>query len=69
MTNTQLHGPATVEPGQRITLISTDDPWTRLRPGDRGTVLKVTGGVLDVAWDSGSRLSLIHGVDDYVARR
>ena len=29
-------------PGDRVELVATNDPYTRLRPGDRGTVTSVT---------------------------
>lgn len=53
------------DPGDRVELIATDDEWTLLRPGARGTVRRVvrTTGVaftaVDVQWDDGSTLSLI----------
>ncbi len=31
----------TFTPGDRVELVATDDPYTRLRPGDRGTVTRV----------------------------
>ena len=47
--------------GDRIALEYTDDPHTRLQPGDEGTV---TGydrrrGQLSVRWDSGSTLAML----------
>lgn len=49
--------------GQRVELVSTSDPHTRLRSGDRGTVTRVRDdGVsmtVGVAWDSGSTLSML----------
>ena len=49
------------ERGNRVTLEHTDDPDTRLRPGDEGTVTRYTPGLgqLDVQWDSGSTLSML----------
>jgi hypothetical protein len=49
------------QPGDRVALEHTDDPHTRLRPGDEGTV---TGydpgpGQLGVRWDSGSTLAML----------
>ena len=50
--------------GRRVRLISCDDPHTRLQPGTRGRVTFVDGlGTIHVAWDDGSRLGLIRGVD------
>ena len=50
--------------GDRVTLVHTADPHTRLRPGDEGTVTRYDHamGQLDVRWDSGSTLSML--VDD-----
>ena len=52
--------------GDRVALEHTDDPHTRLRPGDEGTVTRyapgrgpVGKGQLDVSWDSGSTLSML----------
>lgn len=50
--------------GDRVELVFTDDPYTRLKPGDQGTVLSVYGDVIAVAWDSGSTLALITSAGD-----
>ena len=49
------------ERGDRVALEHTDDPHTRLRPGDEGTVTRYDPetGQLDVRWDSGSALSML----------
>jgi hypothetical protein len=49
------------ERGVRVALEHTDDPDTRLRPGDEGTVTRYHAGLgqLDVHWDSGSTLSML----------
>lgn len=45
--------------GERVELIHCNDPYTRLKPGDRGTVLLVDSwGTVHVKWDSGSSLGL-----------
>lgn len=51
--------------GDRVELISTTDPHTRLKPGDRGTVRKVdSAGTEHVDWDDqDSRLGLVPGED------
>lgn len=49
--------------GRRIELVFTDDPYTDLRPGDRGTVIGSYGGLMDVQWDNGSNLGLLVGID------
>ena len=49
------------ERGDRVALEHTDDPHTKLRPGDEGTVTRYDPklGQLDVSWDSGSTLSML----------
>ena len=50
--------------GTRVELIQMDDPHTTLRPGDRGRVMFVDGtGTVHIAWDSGSTLGAVYGVD------
>lgn len=52
--------------GCRIELIEMDDPYSKLKPGDRGTVRGVDdAGQVMMQWDSGSSLSLIPGVDRF----
>ncbi|WP_156989492.1 DUF4314 domain-containing protein [Caproicibacter fermentans] len=52
--------------GTRVELISTDDPYTKLKPGDRATIRGVddAGNIL-CEWDCGSALSLIQGIDRF----
>lgn len=61
-------GPETMpneKPGDRVTLVHTSDPYTRLRPGVEGTVTLVDGvGTLHVRWDDGSTLGLIAEAGD-----
>jgi len=56
-------------PGDRVRLVSTSDPYTKLEPGALGTVHRVvesrTESSLFVRWDDGSRLSLIEGEDEW----
>ncbi len=41
-----------------------DDPYTKLRPGDQGTVSFVDDiGTVFVDWDSGSKLGVAYGAD------
>ena len=56
------------ERGDRVALEHTDDPDTRLRPGDEGTVTRYDPklGQLDVRWDSGSTLSMLLNDGDRV---
>lgn len=54
--------------GDRVALERTDDPDTRLRPGDEGTVAGYDPrlGQLAVRWDSGSTLSMLINDGDQV---
>ena len=62
----------TFQPGERITLVHTNDPHTRLRPGDKGTVTGhdhgPAGELVHVAWDDGSRLSMCLDAGDIIDR-
>ena len=55
--------------GKRIELVHTDDPYTKLKKGDKGTCQFLFNNlgslVLQVKWDSGSNLGLIFGKDDF----
>lgn len=52
--------------GQRVELVHTSDPNTRLRPGDRGTVVYVDQlGTIHVEWDCGSSHGLVPGHDSW----
>lgn len=45
--------------GSRVELLSMDDPYSKLRPGDKGTVQHVDDiGTVHVKWDCGSNLGL-----------
>ena len=51
-------------PGCRVELISMDDPYSKLKPGDRGTVRTVDDtGTVFVRWDNGSGQGVVYGVD------
>lgn len=50
--------------GTRIELVHMDDPYSRLKPGDQGTVLKVDDiGTIFCNWDCGSSLGAVYGED------
>lgn len=58
--------------GKRIELIRTDNPYTDLKPGDRGTVVDVSELPYEdkplkvwVLWDSDLRLTILEGYYDY----
>ena len=51
-------------PGTRVILVKMDDPYTKLKPGDKGTVVSVDDiGTIHVNWDSGSYLGVAFGED------
>lgn len=58
-----------MEKNDRVELVSTNDQFTRLVPGDRGTIHGIHddgfGIVILVDWDSGSSMSLIQGTDQF----
>ena len=56
--------------GERIRLVQTSDPYTRVRSGDLGTITRdpyENGGVtcIGVDWDNGSSISLVEGEDSW----
>ena len=56
-----------IKVGGRVELISMDDTWTNLKPGDKGTVYKIDEeqGLIWVDWDNGEQLALLEGVDKF----
>ncbi len=57
--------------GKRVELIHTNDRYTKLKPGDKGTyqiLLEQTHPLENqhlIKWDSGSNLILLEGVDTF----
>ena len=50
--------------GTRVELISMNDPYSKLKSGDRGTVSCVDDiGTIFVRWDCGSGLGIAYGED------
>jgi hypothetical protein len=50
--------------GTRVKLISINDPYSRLKPGETGTVDSVDDiGTIHVSWDCGSTLGVAYGED------
>jgi hypothetical protein len=53
------------KPGTRVALVRMDDPYSKLKPGDKGTVSCVDDtGTVFVNWDCGSSLGAVYGVDE-----
>jgi hypothetical protein len=56
-----------MERGDRVRLVHCDDPYTKLVPGDTGTVnMEGADGTVYVKWDSGSTLSMIPEEGDLI---
>ena len=52
--------------GTRVELIRMDDPYSKLKSGDLGTVDHIDDtGTVHTRWDRGSGLGLVWGVDEY----
>lgn len=52
--------------GDRVVVLGMDDPYSPVPAGTKGTVVAVDDiGQLHVAWDTGSTLALIPGVDRF----
>lgn len=50
--------------GTRVELVSMDDPYTKLKPGDQGVVASIDDiGTIFVDWDNGSGLGVAYGAD------
>jgi hypothetical protein len=50
--------------GTRVELVKISDPYTKLKPGDKGTIQFWDDlGTAHVIWDCGSSLGLIFSVD------
>jgi hypothetical protein len=45
--------------GTRIKLVHTDDPYTKMQPGEQGTVRRASAEYVEVDWDCGSKLAML----------
>ena len=53
--------------GQRVELVHTNDTYTELKAGDRGTVrMTDSTGTVFVRWDSGSQLGMVPDAGDVI---
>lgn len=51
-------------PGDRVELISMDDPYRKIELGTKGTVISVDDtGTIHVSWDNSGRLGIVYGED------
>ncbi len=52
-------------PGTKVELIRMNDPYTKLKPGDKGEVIIVDDyATIHIIWDSGSTLGVAFGEDE-----
>ena len=52
--------------GSKVQLISTDDPYTKLKPGDIGIITHIDdNGTVSADWENGSALGLIPNIDNF----
>ncbi len=53
--------------GNRVQLVSIDDTWTRIKAGEKGTVLEIDEEqeLIWIMWDNGEKLALLNGVDKF----
>lgn len=55
-----------VKKGDKVKCIHMDDPYNPVPSGTTGTVIAVDSiGQIHVAWENGSGLALVPGVDSY----
>ena len=54
--------------GDRVMLIHTTDPYTRMKEGEKGTIARVSpdGTRLDIDWDCGSALAMLLDEGDVI---
>lgn len=53
--------------GSRVELVRMNDPYSKLKPGDRGTVEFIDDiGTLFCSWDRGSTLGVVYGEDEVI---
>jgi hypothetical protein len=51
--------------GTRVELVRMNDSFSKLKPGDRGTVMFCDdAGTLHTNWDCGSSLGVVFGIDE-----
>ena len=55
------------KPGDRVELLEMEDTLSRLKKGDKGTVIRIDEeeDLIWVDWDNGERLALLADIDKY----
>ena len=53
--------------GDRIELIETNDTWSKIEKGSKGTITKIDAEqeLIWIDWDNGEKLALLEGIDRY----
>jgi hypothetical protein len=60
-------GPNGEKPGYRVQITEVDDPYTDLKPGQKGTVSFIDDfGTVHVKWDDGTTLGLLSECDKWI---
>ena len=55
-----------LQPGDRVSLVNTSDPYTKLKPGTLGTIRYIDGlSTIHVEWEDGSNLGLVAEEDTF----
>jgi hypothetical protein len=61
-----MSGPRKQLVGRRVRLIRCSDRFTRIEPGEEGTIVNVDDiGTTHVTWDNGVRLGLVPDQDEW----
>lgn len=63
------HGASEFKPGDRVKLVRCTDEYTKLSPGEEGTVVLVDPlATVHVKWDSGSNLGICLDAGDLIVK-
>jgi hypothetical protein len=56
-----------IKVGDRVELIETNDTWSKIEKGSKGTITKidVDQELIWINWDNGEKLALLEGIDKY----
>ena len=56
-----------IKVGDRVELIETNDTWSKIEKGSKGTIKKIDidQELIWIDWDNGEKLALLEGIDKY----
>ena len=56
-----------IKVGDRVELIETNDTWSKIEKGSKGTISKIDidQELIWIDWDNGEKLALLEGIDKY----